>query len=242
MPVNRVGSRRAMRGEAGAEGDHTLVENMPVLVDMRVMELLCSRLCHELASPVGAINNGIEMIEEFDQSMLPEALPLIADSARLAAARLKFYRMAYGLAGTRSIESLDEIKSLVEALLLDGRSTLRWPEGVVVAALEDGWGKLLLNLIPLAQEALPRGGLLDIEFGAAGRGLEMAVTACGEGARYQEECLDALAADAAVDDLTPRTVHAYFVAGLAHRLNSRIDVDAGNADRITFSFKPLAVG
>lgn len=216
-----------------------MIEDEPVFIDMRVMELLCSQLCHEIASPVGAINNGIEMIEEFDESMLPEAMPLIGDSARLAAARLKFYRMAYGLAGTRSIESLDEIKKFGEGLLLEGRSTLRWPAGAAVPKLEDGWGKLLLNLIPLSLDALPRGGLLDVRIDAARRGLDMAVTAQGEGARYRAECLDALAADAAVDDLTPRTVHAYFVARLAHRLHCRIDVDAGTADRITFAVKPL---
>ena len=68
-------------------------------VDLRISELLSSRLCRELASPVGAINNGIEMIEEFDDSMLPDALPLIGSSAKMVAARLSFYRMPYGAAG-----------------------------------------------------------------------------------------------------------------------------------------------
>lgn len=216
-----------------------LDEGRAFLIDMRFTELLCSRLCHELASPVGAVNNGIEMIEEFDRSMLPEAMPLIAESARLVAARLKFYRMAYGLAGIRSIESLDEIKELGDALLMDGRSTLRWPEGTAIPDLENGWGKMLLNMIPLALEALPRGGVLNIHLAAAEQGLAMAVTAQGEGARYQADCLDALAADATVEDLTPRTVHAYFVARLAHRLNRRIDVETEIEDQITFTVNPL---
>lgn len=216
-----------------------MVECVPVFVDMRVMELLCSRLCHELASPVGAISNGIEIIEEFDQSMLPEAMSLIGDSARTATARLQFYRMAYGLAGTRSIESLDEIKELGEALLRDGQSTLRWPEDAIALELPDEWGKLLLNLIPLSLEALPRGGLLDVAVYAAGQGPEIAVTAQGEGARFRSDSLNALGADVAVEELTPRTIHAYFTARLAHRLNCRIDVDPGTADQVIFAVKPI---
>ncbi|MDD9929471.1 MAG: hypothetical protein OXR03_26890 [Rhodospirillaceae bacterium] len=98
-------------------------------VDLRISELLSSRLCHELASPVGAINNGIEMIEEFDESMLPDALPLIGSSAKMVAARLAFYRMAYGAAGNQSIASFEDLVALADAYFDEGRCLTSAPLG-----------------------------------------------------------------------------------------------------------------
>jgi histidine phosphotransferase ChpT len=208
---------------------------MDDLLDFQVTELPCSRLCHELASPVGAINNGIEMIEEFDESMLPDAMPLIGSSARLVADRLKFYRMAYGRAGTRSVSSDSDIRDLAEAYLSDGRSTLDWPAPPAMAQYPDGWGKLLLNLVPLATETLPRGGAIRFRFADLGGKFRIAVECEGKGARIPEECLAALSPDVAIDALTPRSVHAYFLSRLARRMGSEVVVEAAKEDVLTLS-------
>ena len=81
---------------------------------------------------MGAINNGIEMIEEFDESMLPDALPLIGSSAKMVAARLAFYRMAYGGAGIQSLASFSEIKDLANAYFTEGRTVLSWPDSPIL--------------------------------------------------------------------------------------------------------------
>ena len=204
--------------------------------DLRITELLSSRLCHELASPVGAINNGIEMIEEFDESMLPDALPLIGSSAKMVSARLSFYRMAYGAAGTQSIASFADLVALADDYFADGRTALTWPE--TVPDLENGWGKLLLNLLPLAADTLPRGGTLKVSVAGDASSLVMRVDAEGEGARLSDECRAAMAPEASLDDLTPRSVHAYFVARLARRLSLGIDIEACGPDAIGFSATP----
>jgi len=206
---------------------------MADLLDLQVTELLCSRLCHELASPVGAINNGIEMIEEFDESMLPDALPLIGSSAKLVADRLKFYRMAYGRAGTRAVASDSEVRELAAAYLSDGRSTLDWPDEPAIAGFSDGWGKVLLNLVPLATETLPRGGVIRFRFADGGDRLRVTVVSEGKGARIPEECLAALAPDADIGALTPRSVHAYFLALLVRRQGSEIAVESDVPDSLT---------
>jgi len=77
-------------GEGGDSGD------MSMLVEMRVVELLNARLCHELVSPVGAINNGVELLGEEDPDFVRDAIQLIGQSARKASQRLQFYRFAYG--------------------------------------------------------------------------------------------------------------------------------------------------
>ncbi len=208
---------------------------MPDLLDIKVTELLCARLCHELASPVGAINNGIEMIQEFDESMLPDAMPLIASSASLVAERLKFYRMAYGRAGTTSIISDSEVRELVEGFLSDGRSSLDWPDGTGIAEWREGWGKLLLNLLPLATETLPRGGIIRIRFEDSAENIRISLIAEGAGARIPEECHSALESGADVDQLTPRSVHAFFLARLADRLATGIEIEDTVSDQTTLS-------
>lgn len=204
-------------------------------VDMRITELLCSRLCHELASPIGAINNGIEMIEEFDESMLPDALPLIGSSAKLVAARLSFYRMAYGSAGATSITSFGDMKHLADSYFEEARTRLVWPDSPIAPEFEDGWAKLLLNLLPLSADTLPRGGALEISFDEAVDGMRIAVTAVGETPRISDECRAAMAEDASKDGLTPRSVHAFFVCRLVEQLQSSLDVEEAADGQIAFS-------
>ena len=206
-------------------------------VDMQIAELLCSRLCHELASPIGAVNNGIEMIEEFDGSMLQDALPLIGSSAKMAAARLNFYRMAYGTAGTQSIASLNDLKELAGSYFAEGRTGLSWPADSLEPALEDGWGKLLLNILSLAADTLPRGGVLSVAFDEDSSAARITVAAEGEGARISEECRLAMSPDVSLDSLTPRSVHAYFVARLSERLLIGIDIGEEITGRIAFTVR-----
>jgi histidine phosphotransferase ChpT len=204
-------------------------------VDLRITELLSSRLCHEFASPIGAINNGIEMIEEFDESMLPDALPLIGSSAKMVAARLNFYRMAYGAAGNQSIVSFADLKYLANDYFNEGRTTLAWPDSATLPMLEDGWGKLLLNMLPLAADTLPRGGDLMIMLDEKADKFRIAVASIGEGARISEECRSAMAPDVSLDTLTPRSIHAYFSSRLASRLSTSIKTDENTEGRIKFS-------
>lgn len=204
-------------------------------VDMRITELLCSRLCHEFASPIGAINNGIEMIEEFDDSMLPDALPLIGASAKLVAARLNFYRMAYGAAGTNSIASFGDMKSLADSYFEEARTSLVWPDIQIAPEFEDGWAKLLLNLLPLSADTLPRGGTLAISFDEEADGMRIAVSAAGDTPRISEECRTAMAPAASQDGLTPRSVHAYYVSRLAQQLQSTLVVNEDTDGQILFS-------
>ena len=94
-----------------------------MLLDLQVFELLCSRLCHDLVSPVGAINNGVELLAELGPD--EEALKLVGQSAQAAARRLKFYRVAYGAAGAAELP-MDELRDLMTGLLVDRHIALGW--------------------------------------------------------------------------------------------------------------------
>lgn len=142
--------------------------------------LLCSRLCHDLMSPVGALNNGIELLaDETDPEMREKCLELLAESARASANKLKFFRLAFGAAGGFG-EEIDthEAEVALEGLFgPERRIELGWVVGD--EKLPKGAIKLLLNLAMLAGDALVRGGRLDVGAERSGGEIELAVRAEG---------------------------------------------------------------
>jgi histidine phosphotransferase ChpT len=142
--------------------------------------LLCSRLCHDLLSPVGALNNGLELLaDETDPAMRQRCMELLADSARTSANKLKFFRLAFGAAGSFG-ESVDpaEARGAIEGLLSDARrTTLGWL--VEAASLPKTAVKALLNLSLIANEALVRGGTLDVGAEQGETQLEIVVRIAG---------------------------------------------------------------
>lgn len=142
--------------------------------------LLCSRLCHDLMSPVGAMNNGIELLaDEQDPDMRDRCLELLSDSARATANKLKFFRLAFGAAGGFGDEvDSGEARSALEGLLgPEGKIELGWM--VADQKLSKGATKLLLNLALIAADALVRGGRLDIGSESSGGRSEIAIRAEG---------------------------------------------------------------
>ncbi len=200
---------------------------MGVSVDLRVLELLSSRLCHELISPVGAINNGIELMDEDDPDFVKEATQLIGKSARTAGNRLNFYRFAYGSARAGSGRE-------VATGLLDGSKVgCVWND--TASSLPVEWQRLACNMVVLAAEALPRGGSVEIAAlpGATGAGVNVA--AAGNPATLSDELRTVLDAKLAIDDLTARNVHAYYTARLADAVGARLTVAAPQEGSLVFT-------
>lgn len=140
--------------------------------------LLCSRLCHDLMSPVGALNNGIELLaDEQDPDMRERCMELLAESARATANKLKFFRLAFGAGGGFG-DAIDtgEAKAALEGLLGSDKLELGWM--VADAKLSKGATKLLLNLALIAGDSLVRGGRLDVGAESDG-GTEIAIRAEG---------------------------------------------------------------
>ncbi|MEO6360235.1 MAG: histidine phosphotransferase family protein, partial [Sphingomicrobium sp.] len=124
--------------------------------------LLCSRLCHDLMSPVGALNNGLELLaDEQDPAMRDKCLELLGESARASANKLKFFRLAFGAAGGfgESVDTREAHSALSGLFGPERRIELGWI--VADSKLPKGAIKLLLNLALIAGDALVRGGRLD---------------------------------------------------------------------------------
>src|SRR5688572_310175 len=138
--------------------------------------LLCSRLCHDLLSPVGALNNGLElMADEQDPEMRERCLELLEESAKASASKLKFFRLAFGAGGGFG-DNIDtqEARSALEGLFgAEKRTEFGWM--VSDDDLPKGAVKLLLNLALIAGDALVRGGRLDVGAERTGGALEMVI-------------------------------------------------------------------
>lgn len=204
-------------------------------VTHRITELLCSHLCHELISPVTAVNNGLELIGAGDGGLETEAIDLMRHSAAEASKRLQFYRLAYGqAAGFDAARGLTEARDLSKGLLAGSKIALSWSDsGVIGSQVGKPGVKLLLNLVALAREALPRGGTIAVALSGA-PDFACTVAASGAGARLTPEIQAAMDKSVAVEGLTPRTIHAFLVAVIARRLSAGLAVESGDADCVTF--------
>ena len=186
--------------------------------------LLCSRLCHDLMSPVGALNNGIELLaDETDPDMQEKCLELLADSARATANKLKFFRLAFGAGGGFGDEiDTREAEAALEGLFGDGKVELGWV--VDEEKLPKGAIRLLLNLALLAGDALVRGGRLDVGAERRADGIEIAVR--GEGPRVLlDPALRETLATGGKGPIEPRAAGAW----LAHQLAA----DGGGSLRLS---------
>jgi histidine phosphotransferase ChpT len=125
--------------------------------------LLCSRVCHDLISPVGAIVNGLEVLEEDkDEETKTFALDLIKKSAQQASAKLQFCRLAFGAAGSAGAQiETGDAERVARGLIEDGKITIAWnlPRELVAKNRV----KLLLNMIVVGAGAIPRGGTLTVD-------------------------------------------------------------------------------
>ena len=131
--------------------------------------LLCSRVCHDLISPVGAIMNGLEVMEEGkDEETTQFAMELIKKSARTASAKLQFCRIAFGAAGSAGAQiDTGDAEKVARGLIEDDRTKVTWNLPRVLLAKNRV--KLLLNMMLLAGQAIPRGGQLTVDPIGSGR-------------------------------------------------------------------------
>ncbi|MGB7405572.1 MAG: histidine phosphotransferase family protein [Pacificimonas sp.] len=187
--------------------------------------LLCSRLCHDLVSPVGSLYNGVELLaEETDPDMRERCMDLLMDSAKQTANKLKFFRLAFGAAGgfgdmvdTREAQAALEgvfgkERRIEVTWLVDGQPM---PKGAV---------KMLLNLAMIAGDALLRGGTLQVASEDRDGAIEVAVRAEGPRLLLDEDLRTVLTNGCDLNDLTPRAAAAYLVCLLAEEAGTQVQV------------------
>ena len=138
--------------------------SVPVTLEaLDLAALLCSRVCHDLISPVGAVVNGIEVMEDdADEQTKSFAIELIKKSAMTASARLQFCRLAFGAAGSAGAAiDTGDAEGVARGMMEDEKTRLTWNLPRVL--LPKNRVKLLLNLLLLATGTIPRGGSIAVD-------------------------------------------------------------------------------
>ena len=192
--------------------------------------LLCSRLCHDLLSPVGALNNGIELLsDENDPEMRARCLELLAESARASANKLKFFRLAFGAAGGFA-DDVDtrEARVAIEGLFgTDGRIQLGWM--VDEPSMSKAALKVLLNLTLIAGDALVRGGRLDVGAEKHEHGLDIVIRAEGPRIVLDPELKSVLSGGSSEEQIAPRAAAAWLARSLVVEGGGEVQVLDGEA-------------
>ena len=205
--------------------------------------LLCSRLCHDLLSPVGALNNGLELLaDEQDPAMRQKCVDLLEQSARITADKLKFFRLAFGAAGGFGEHiPAEEPHALIAALMAgDERLALEW--NVREPSLAKPAVKVLLNLAAIGLDALVRGGTLAVHAETHGGNTEIAIRATGPRIAFDETVGRALAGELPVSELSGRTAPAHMVHLLASERGGGVQYARGDDALVLGAVMPDAGG
>jgi histidine phosphotransferase ChpT len=188
---------------------------------LELAALLCSRVCHDLISPVGAIVNGLEVL---DDNPKPEdrefALDLIRKSAKTASARLQFCRLAFGAAGSAGAQiDLGDAQTMARGHLEDAKTKITWNLPRVLLAKNRV--KLLLNMMVIAQQTIPRGGMLTVDSVGEGDTIGFRVTAAGLNARLPQNIAEMLSSDVA-HTVDAHAVQPYYTKLLAQACGLKV--------------------
>jgi len=174
--------------------------------------LLCSRVCHDLISPVGAIVNGLEVLEEEKDEEF--ALDLIKRSAATASAKLQFCRIAFGAAGSAGAQiDLGDAEKIARGFLEDEKTKLTW--GLPRALLAKNRVKLLLNMLLIAGQAIPRGGMLTVEPIGSGDTMGFKVSAAGANAKVPPAVGPLLTGESGAEGLDAHRIQPFYAGLLA---------------------------
>ena len=189
--------------------------------------LLCSKVCHDIISPVGAINNGLELLDEGGAD--EDAMQLIRTSARNASARLQFARIAFGAAGSAGMQiDTGDAESVARAFLANEKPEFEWIGAR--AYLPKNKVKLLLNLILVANAAIPRGGKLTAELHDLETAPRFTLTAKGPMLRVPARFLEMHSGIKSEELVDAHSVQAYYTLLLAREAGMTINIRATAED------------
>ena len=193
--------------------------------------LLCSRVCHDIISPVGAINNGLELLDEGGAD--EDAMNLIRASARNASARLQFARIAFGAAGSAGmLIDTGDAETVATAFLKNEKPDLVWTGKR--ALLPKNKVKLLLNLILVAIAAIPRGGKITVALDDVDTDPKFTLSSAGPMVRVPPKFLELHSGNKPEEPIDAHAVQPYYTLLLAREAGMTISIRA-TAEEIVLS-------
>ncbi|SKA14142.1 histidine phosphotransferase ChpT [Consotaella salsifontis] len=209
--------------------------NLPDVSAPDLAALLASRLCHDIISPVGAIQSGLELLEEMPDD--PDAMALVRSSTKSAVAKLQFARIAFGASGSPQASlDLGDARSVAEGFMGFEKPTLTWNgERAYVAK---NLAKTLLNLIVVANSCLPRGGTIDVSVETPETDPRFTLVISGPRLRVPERFLIMLNGKGLEEPLDSYGIQPYYALLLAQETGLGIEVSVeGETARIVAAKK-----
>jgi histidine phosphotransferase ChpT len=193
--------------------------------------LLCSRVCHDIISPVGAINNGLELLDEGGSD--EDAMQLIRASAVNASARLQYARLAFGAAGSAGMQiDTGDAQNVATAYIRNEKPELEWLGAR--ALLPKNKVKLLLNLLLIANGAIPRGGKITVRLDDLETAPKFTLVAGGPMVRVPPKFLELHSGNRPEEPIDAHSVQPYYTLLLAKEAGMTVSIHAG-ADEITLT-------
>jgi histidine phosphotransferase ChpT len=197
--------------------------------------LLCSRVCHDLISPTGAIVNGLEVLDEkdSDQETRDFALDLIKKSAKTASTRLQFCRLAFGAAGSTGAQiDLGDAHNMARAFIEDDKTKLVWKLPPML--LPKNRAKLLLNMLIIASQAIPRGGVIEVNPIGEGENIGFRIVASGPNARIQQAIPTLLEGASENGSIDAHGIQPFYAGLLARACSLKVEL-AADGEAVTIA-------
>ena len=185
--------------------------------EFKIAGLLCSKLCHDLIGPVGAINNGLEFLKESNSDDFDDGHQIIADSAKLAAVRLGYYRLAFGRVGDNELMKFNIVKDQIETLFREKSIEIAWVgiENRVESMVFERVGKLLMNYVLLISEFVPRGGRAEINLTHTTPDLNFSIKLESDKLIIKDDVLKVLQNGMKIQEVTVRNIVFFYCMTLA---------------------------
>lgn len=195
--------------------------------------LLCARICHDLISPVGALGTAIEILDDDTSDMHDDAMALVRNSSRQAGAKLRYLRLALGAGGSApGIIALAEIKSLVTGMYGEGKSALHW--NTQLDGIDKNCARILLNLVMLAVQSVPRGGDVKISVSENDVATSLKLEATGPKSRLDAAIEKTLAGKSPEDGFDGRTIQPFYTGMLVREMKGGVSTSV-NGETVSFS-------
>ena len=185
--------------------------------------LISSRICHDLISPIGALNTAIEVLDDTEsKEMHEDALKLIKLAASEASAKLSYLRIALGTNSTsKGVMNLDELKLITENMFNTEKFSFNWDVSEI--KLEKSIARILLNILMLAIQSIPRGGKVTIKIEEKSDKLKLVTSANGIKSRLDKQTEDAFKGILPSEEIDGRVIQSFFTGILIDNLNGRIE-------------------
>ena len=198
--------------------------------DLKFAQMLCSRLCHDLITPVGAINSGFEILQDCTADDRQSLLELTKNSAETATRRLTFYRAAYGYSGIDTSSKYLSVKKLMQDFLTPIKIDLKWDnyerchQNTTLINDINLWSKVLVNSVLLGAESLPYGGKIRITYEHDDKDFKFLFETEGKFMGIRPEILSALQNKLQPKDYTPQVIHSILLLKLIQELKANLNL------------------